>query len=317
MSTPYPGKHVDMSEPTSDRRPVVVGVDGSEPSLTAADLAGEQAALRNRPLELIHAFVLPVTTRPFSMAADLPPVQPVDEVAESALRDHAEQVLHEAAARVRSHFPDLAMISRLRDGFPGEVLTEASRQAALVVVGHRGAGGFAELLTGSTSIQLANHSAAPVIITRGELNHTGPVVVGVDGSEGSRRAAEFAVETAALLRASLIALYAWPADAAWSPALAQAGQPPPTVPEDVTRILDDISQAHPKVPVHTEVRPGSRPAHSELVAASRNARLVVVGARGRGGFRGLLLGSVSQALIHHAECPVAVVGPATRADEAP
>src|SRR5690606_9511433 len=116
---------------------------------------------------------------------------------------------------------------------------------------------------------------------------------------------------AALLGASLIALYAWPADAVWSPALAQAGQPPPTVPEEVTQILDEISRAHPEVPVHMEIRPGSRPAHSELVTASRNARLVVVGSRGRGGFRGLLLGSVSQALIHHAQCPVAVVGPAT------
>ena len=302
-----------MSEPTSDRRPVVVGVDGSDHSLTAADLAGEQAALRNRPLEIVHAFVLPVVSRPFSPAPDLPPVQPVGGVPDTALRDIAERVLTDAAARVRTHFPDLPMISRLRDGLPAEVLTDASRQAALVVVGHRGAGGFAELLTGSTGLQLANHSLAPVIITRGELNHTGPVVVGVDGSEGSRQAAEFAVETAALLRASLIALYAWPADAVWSPALAQAGQPPPTVPEEVTEILDEISRTHPQVPVHTEVRPGSRPAHSELVAASRNARLVVVGARGRGGFRGLLLGSVSQALIHHAQCPVAVVGPAAAA----
>lgn len=297
-----------MSEPTSDRRPVVVGVDGSEASLVAADLAAEQAELRDRPLELVHAFVVSVMAGPLGVPPDLPPVQ--SGVTGTALRDAAERMLSDAAARVRAHFPGLAMISRLRDGLPAEVLIDASRQAALVVVGHRGVGGFAELLTGSTGIQLANHSAAPVIITRGELNHTGPVVVGVDGSEGSWRAAEFAVETAALLGSSLIALYAWPADA-WSPALAQAGQPLPTVPEDVARQLDEISHAHPQVPVHTEVRSGARPAHSELVAMSRNARLVVVGSRGRGGFRGLLLGSVSQALIHHAQCPVAVVGPAT------
>jgi len=307
MLTAYPGNEKGMSEPTSDHRPVVVGVDGSDASLTAADLAGEQAALRNRPLEIVHAFMAPVP-RPLGVPPDLPPV---DGVTDPALRDAAGRILTDAAARVRTHFPDLAMISRLRDGSPAEVLTDASRQAALVVVGHRGVGGFAGLLTGSTSIQLANHSHAPVIITRGELYHTGPVVVGVDGSEGSRRAAGFAVETAALLGASLIALYAWPADAVWSPALAQAGQPPPTVPEEVTQILDEISRAHPEVPVHMEIRPGSRPAHSELVTASRNARLVVVGSRGRGGFRGLLLGSVSQALIHHAQCPVAVVGPAT------
>jgi nucleotide-binding universal stress UspA family protein len=300
----------DMTDlPDVTGLPVVVGVDGSNPSLAAVDLAAVEAARRGLPLELVHALLVPAMSLPVGGPPDLPPMQPPEELNETAFREYAEGLLSSAGARVRATHPDLAMISRLRDGYPGQVLTDASGQATLVVVGHRGIGGFAELLTGSVGLQLANHAAAPVIIVRGEADATGPVVVGVDGSDGSRRAAEFAAEAAAVHNAALLVLYAWPVDAAWSPALAQAGLPPPTVPAEVTELLATLSQKYPQVPVHTEVRHGVIPAHSELVEASKHARLVVVGTRGHGGFRGLLLGSVSQALINHAHCPVAVVGP--------
>jgi nucleotide-binding universal stress UspA family protein len=287
-------------------KPVVVGVDGSEPSLAAADLAAEEAAVRKLPLEIVYGLVLPVMARPAMVPPDLPPI--AAELDETPVREHAAQVLTDAAARVRAGHPDLPMVTRLRDGFPAWVLTDASRQATLVVVGHRGVGGFTELLVGSVATQLANHAGCPVIVVRGQATAGAPVVVGVDGSEGSRRAAEFALATAAYHQAPLVALYAWPLDAAWPPALAQAGYPPPEAPDPVTETLRGLTDQHPQVAVQREVREHV-PAHEALVAASKQARLVVVGARGRGGFAGLLLGSVSQALIHHAHCPVAVVGP--------
>jgi nucleotide-binding universal stress UspA family protein len=290
------------------RRPVVVGVDGSEPSLAAADLAAAEAARRELPLELVHAYLLPMPMRTAAATPDIAPMVPSGEVeaGDAVLRDHAQRLLHAAAGRVRAAYPDLPMTSRLRDGRPAEVLTEASRQASIVVVGHRGTGGFAGLLTGSVAIQLANHAATPVIVVRGERRDTGPVVVGVDGSEGARRAAAFAVEQAAVHKTAVIALYA--ADGATEPALAQMGQPPPEVPAEVTETLAVATGEYPWVVVESQVRTG-RPAHELLVEASANARLVVVGSRGRGGFRGLLLGSISQALINHAHCPIAVVGP--------
>jgi nucleotide-binding universal stress UspA family protein len=290
------------------RRPVVVGVDGSEDSLAAADLAADEAAVRQLPLEIVHGLVLPVASRPATVPPDLPPLAPAPELDDTPVREHAAQLLSGAAARVKARHPELPVITRLRDGFPTWVLTDASRQASLVVVGHRGSGGFTELLAGSVGIQLANHAACPVIVVRGRPAPGAPVVVGVDGSEGSRRAAEFALAAADWHEVPLVALYAWPLEAAWPPALAQAGYPPPQAPDPVAEAMSGLTERFPQVPVHPEVR-RHLPAHEALVAASKDARLVVVGSRGRGGFRGLLLGSVSQALIHHARCPVAVVGP--------
>jgi nucleotide-binding universal stress UspA family protein len=291
--------------------PVVVGVDGSEHSLAAADLAADEAARRGLRLELVHGFVPPAPSPAATMAPDLPPIGAAPELTEemlrerAALRGQAERLLHEVAARVRADHPELPVVTRLWDGYPAGVLAEASRHAALMVVGHRGAGGFAGLLTGSVGVQLAEHSACPVIIVRGEQAADAPVVVGVDGSEGSRRAAEFAAEAAEWYQTSLIVLYAWVGDAGWPPAMAQSGRPPPAVPDAVTQVVTELTDKHPQIGVHPEVRQ-HLPAHEALVAASKHARLVVVGSRGLGGFLGLLLGSVSQALVHHAHCPVAV-----------
>lgn len=300
--------------------PVVVGVDGSEHSLAAADFAAAEAALRGLPLEIVYGYLPPVSSMS-TIPPDLPPLGAAPGLGEeqlqvqAALREQAERVLHEAAARLHHNHPDLPIVTRLRDGHPAEVLADASRQATLAVVGHRGVGGFAGLLTGSIGVQLAQHAGCPVIVVRGQppAGQSGwqpaadaPVVVGVDGSDGSRRAAEFAAQSAEWYETPLIVLYAWVGDAGWSPGMAQAGQPPPAVPDAVTRVVTELTDKHPLIGVHPEVRQ-HMPAHEALVAASRQARLVVAGSRGLGGFRGLLLGSVSQALIHHAHCPVAVV----------
>jgi len=295
-------------------RPVVVGVDGSQDSLVAADLAADEAELRHRPLEIVHAFVPPFGAEPWAV---LPPppgpgTQPV--VPAEVLHEHAERLLHDAASRIREKHPDLSMISRLRDGLPAAVLTGSSRQAELVVVGHRGRGGFPGMLAGSVAVQLAAHAACPVIVARGSAVPEAPVVLGADGSQAARRAAVFAFDAAARYGVPVTALYAWPADLAWPPELVRAGYPPPEVPDLVGETLAGIADRYPGVVVRPEVHRHTA-AHQALLAASANARLVVVGSRGRGGFRGLLLGSVSQALIHHAGAPVAVVGPQSRRPE--
>jgi nucleotide-binding universal stress UspA family protein len=305
-----PGNQPTMTEQLLQTgHPIVVGVDGSEHSLSAADLAADEAARRRLPLEIVHAFAPPLPPPPvppgFAPLVADPEANDALAREQTTLREYAERLLRDAAARVRATHPDLPVVTRLRDGYPAGALTDAAREASLVVVGHRGSGGFAGLLVGSTGVQLAQHAACPVIVARGEPATDAPVVVGVDGSAGAQRAAEFAADAAQSYGTSLLILYAWVGDAGWPPAMAQAGQPPPAVPDVVTQAVTDLTDKFPQLRVHPEVRQ-HLPAHEALVAASKHARLVVVGSRGHGGFKGLLLGSVSQALIHHAHCPVAI-----------
>jgi nucleotide-binding universal stress UspA family protein len=189
------------------------------------------------------------------------------------------------------------------------LLAEAER-AALVVLGDRGLGGFTGLLVGAIAVQVAAHAPGPVLVARGTLREAGPVVVGVDGSEGSELALEFGFEESAARGAELVAVRAFP------------GRVPPEVESELPLIYDaddvrreesrqlaELLTRHrdrfPEVPVTERVRSGR--AARTLVEASADAQLVVVGARGRGGFAGLLLGSVSQAVLHHTRCPVAIV----------
>jgi nucleotide-binding universal stress UspA family protein len=296
--------------------PVVAGVDGSEDSLRAADLAANEAVVREVPLEIVHGFAPAMLGRPVTVPPDLPPIATMPEPVEAELRRNAEQMLHEAGTRVRAAHPDLAVITRLHDGAPSAVLTAASHHAGLVVVGHRGTGGFTGLLAGSVAVQLVSHSACPVIVSRGDVTTAAdaPVVVGVDGSEASQRAAAFAIESAARYQAPLVVLHAWPLDAAWPPELAASGYPPPAEPDVIGESLGELVKEYPQVTVEPRVLKHLA-AHEALVEASEGARLVVVGSRGRGGFRGLLLGSTSQALINHARCPAAVIGPEAQPDE--
>lgn len=297
------GNHAGMTDPTQTGPPVVVGVDGSAPSLEAVDVGVAEAAMRRVPLELVHGFRPPITP-------------PLDGAAQSTLpflREQAEQLLREAAARVRDRDAPAtpAVITRLHDGHPVNVLAAASRHAGLVVIGHRGRGGFAGLVTGSVPVQLASHASGPVMVVRddGAWRREGPVVVGVDGSDAAREAAEFAIDAASLYGAPLVVLQAWYPGAAWPPAHAAAGYPPPPAIDLAAAALGDLPDKYPQVRVIPEVRQHVSPAET-LVAASEKARLVVVGSRGMGGLRGRLLGSVSQALIHHAHAPVTVIGAA-------
>lgn len=140
------------------------------------------------------------------------------------------------------------------------------------------------------------------------------MILAVDGSEAGEAAVGFAFAEAALRKAPLVALHVW--NTFSERAYEGPGDPLTAVVADVDRIreaeqrlLDETvapwRKVHPEVVVERRlVRSRIRPA---LIDASRGAQLVVTGARGRGGFTGLLLGSVSQALLHHAHCPVTIV----------
>jgi nucleotide-binding universal stress UspA family protein len=219
----------------------------------------------------------------------------------------------EAVERARATAPEVDVSRAVVTGDPLTVLEAQSRAAELVVVGSRGMGGFVGLLVGSTAVHLAAHSRCPVLVVREEPSADAPVVLGVDGSAAGERAVEFAFAEAELRKAPLVAVHAWTTWNAPNPApqgaSAPYANPPGALAAQEERLLSEALAGHraryPGVVVEQRTVHGR--SREALIDASLSAQLLVVGARGRGGFAGLLLGSVSQALLHHAHCPVAVV----------
>lgn len=284
---------------TKDSR-IVVGVDGSAPSVEATRWAAAEAVLHHRPLHLVHAYAWPGATVAFAA--------PVYGWTEATAREQADAIVAEAVAAARAAAADVVVTGHSVFGPIAQTLVDLSRDASLVVVGDRGHGGFASLLLGSVASAVAAHASSPVTVVRTAAGGAG-IVVGVDGSPSADAALGFALEEAARRGETVQLVHSWePPAPPW-----RTGRPP------VPHYLDELQTAHtrlvedwvrpwrekyPDVPVEfrlTSQRPG--PA---LVGASAGAALVVVGSRGRGGFTGLLLGSVSQQVIHHAVCPVVV-----------
>jgi nucleotide-binding universal stress UspA family protein len=277
--------------------PVVAGVDESQASRAAAGYAAAEARRRSRPLVLVHGFTWPFIYPPLTAEHDLTDPGP---------RAKASELLADTAAELRRDYPDLPIRTRMQDGHATAVLAANSLRAELIVVGHRGSGGFAGLLAGSVAVQIASHAHCPVIVVRAvPPAEDAPVIVGVDGSAGARVAARFAFETAEQRCAPLLVMCAWPAGQAW-PEWANASDPALPTPEPVAVSLGEYPDRYPDVKYKVEMVRAVSPA-AALVSASTGAGLVVVGSRGLGGLRGLLLGSVGRTLIDHALCPVAVV----------
>lgn len=282
--------------------PVVVGVDGSAESLRAVELAGRFALERARPLRVVHAFIWPELHVPLGPAPGAP--------ADAGLAGDADRIVAAALAHARATWPGLDVSGAVVTGAPAPVLLAEAETAALVVTGSRGLGGFTGLVVGSVAVQLAAHAVCPVVVARGEIDRDRDILVGVDGSPGGARALGFAFEEASVSRAAVTALHAYRYPVAGEP-----GDMLPLV-YDVDQLVEEESavlgeavagwrERYPDVVLRSLVIRG-RPARA-LVHASERARLVVVGSRGLGGFTGLLMGSVSHAVLHHASCPVAVV----------
>jgi nucleotide-binding universal stress UspA family protein len=281
---------------------VVVGVDGSAGSLAAVAVAANETALRHRPLRVVHAFIWPYF--------DIPLGPPPAGLPEGGLRHAAERLLAEAVDCARAAAPEVTVTGELVTGGAAAVLERESHAAALVVIGDRGLGGFTGLLVGSVAVQLAAHAACPILVVRGDPARHGEILLGVDGSPVNQPAVGYAFEEAALRGVALTALHAWTHPVANEPGdMLELVYDLTEVETDETRLLAEAlagwREKYPEVVVHRRVvRQRTRAA---LINASSRAQLVVVGARGRGGFAGLLLGSVSQAILHHADCPVAII----------
>jgi nucleotide-binding universal stress UspA family protein len=289
---------------------VVVGYDGSPPAEVAVDWAAAEAARRGVGLHVVYAAdYRGVVPSPIGVLPWMP---------ESAF-DAAREVAEEGAARARKIAVDVAITQATVVGSAAGSLVDAAEGAALLVVGTRGHGDLLGAMLGSVAFSVSSHAPCPVVVVRGSgspaCGPDAPVVVGVDGSPAAEAALAFAARTAAETRAPLMLLAAWHPGGGetWQAEYWTAINPSGSPMSSARRAAEDVAAAgaeqvrrdHPEVDVRTMVVVG--PAGRALADASVSAGLLVVGARGRGGFTGLLLGSVSHATIHAAHCPVAVV----------
>ena len=283
------------------RRTVVVGVDGSPQALRAVRWAVPEARRRQAVLQLVTA--LAWTEDPLDGLPGLGQAQYVQY-----LREAAEKGLVAAADVAAEVDPDVPVERELVLGFPAGVLLERSQTAELLVVGDHGRGRIASAVAGSVAVSVAARSACPVVVVRGAIPDGAlPVVVGIDGTPLSEAAIAFAFDAAAARHVPLIAVHTW-LDEINDPALAELvdWQTAAVRAEEVlAERLAGWGEKYPDVPVQRLVARG-RAGHALLDQAAR-AQLAVVGSRGHGEIAGLLLDSVSNALVHGAGCPVAIV----------
>jgi nucleotide-binding universal stress UspA family protein len=290
-----------MSAPTTHAG-ILVGVDGSPAAKYAVDWAARDAAMRNVRLTLVHA------VRPLGIT--LPPL-PAPAAYTRWQVEQGQKILDNAVE-----------IARNADGGPAQIETELlfspvvptlidlSKDAQMVVVGSRGLGPFARSLLGSVSSNLIRHAHCPVAVIHDEdplMPHPAqaPVLVGIDGSRASELATAIAFQEASWRGVDLVALHVWsdvevndfpPID--W-PAMKPAAE------EVLAERLAGWQERYPDVTVRRVVECDHPTYH--LIKQSESAQLVVVGSHGRGGFAGMLLGSVSAAVAHSARMPVIVV----------
>lgn len=277
---------------------LVVGVDGSPDATRALAWAIAHAAELGAPVHVVHA-----APRPLPLDTPSGSGEVATELAERILRDAVETAGETAGVEVTTEAVT---------GGAAEVLIAASRDAKSVVVGARGHGRISGALMGSVSQHVARHASCPVVVVRDAADPAAQtVVLGMDRRDSSDAAARFATAFAAAHRAPLLALRGWQDEALDRSAVVLIVRPDLDEEreraelEDMNVVLAPVLRQQPDLPV--ELRVVIEPPQRALVDASQHAALVVVGSRGRGGFAGLLLGSVSQHVLEHAACPVAVV----------
>ncbi|MFE2531231.1 universal stress protein [Streptomyces sp. NPDC059371] len=287
---------------TSHEAPLVVAVDGSEPSLRAVDWAADEAALRGVPLRVVYASLW----ERYEGTALAGEHKPYEEV-------RADDVVAVGLRRALRRHPDLEASAEVLAEEPEYALVREGRNASALVLGTRGRSDFVEMLLGSVSLAVAAYADCPVIVLRGcHDNQVGAaparrVVVGVGDTGKSSVALRFAVGEARLRRAPLDAVRAWrrPAHESVDHPLF-AGEPARLHEEQAVTAL---GEALKDVPADIDLRRRTveGPTRHVLLDASHDAGLLVVGARRDPGRLGLQLGRVAHGVLHHAPCPVAVV----------
>jgi len=286
----------------TDRIGVLVGMDQSACSQNALAWAAADAVAKRVPLTIAG-----VVDRPRLAGASVS--RQLVDAAELAVRREIDG----AVARARSLADGIPVHGRVLTGDPAAELLRLANSAEEVVVGSHGTGQFGRLLIGSVGSRIAEHASCPAVVVRG--NRTADrVVVGFDTSPHSEPALRYGFDYADTHRMRLVVLHAYTLGTFAYPFVPYP-VPPYPIAEEAARFRTEATRAaehslgrwtekYPEVEVSVQVVQGS--AAHELVDASRTAGLLVVGTRGHGGLAGMLLGSVSHAVLRHAFCPVAI-----------
>jgi len=287
-----------ITSPTPTAR-IVAGIDGSAHGWAALAWAAERASELRIPLHLVHAF-----------APDLPMLG-FGTTDQSSILAEGRRLLATATARAHAIDSTLTVTTSLPPGFASRALVGASHSATMVVLGAVGHGLLSRATIGAVAQQVAAHATCPVVIVGHEGRSEGKhrrVVVGVDGSASSTAALHTAFDYAATRESELVVVHAWEAKGIEDPTLETDSSWPAYeshLEQAVTREIASRSAEHPAVKVrHNVVRDSPV---SALTQAADSADLVVVGARGTGGFAGLHLGSVSGRLLGRTDCPLVIV----------
>lgn len=279
---------------------IIAGADGSAYSLNAVEWAAFEAARHDLPLRIVCAVPAWVYDR-----------HPTDRngSADDWLQYYRTFLGH-AVDKARELAPTVDAIAEIVQGQAAAALLEASEHATMIVVAGRGIGELTGLVLGSTVSQVVSHASCPVaVVGPPEPAVHREVVVGVDGSDASRRAIDFAFREASLRKARLRAVHAWIRPDSDDPDMVPLIYDMGDVEGDEQRLLSEClagrAEHYPEVEV-IEDTVRARPVRA-LAGASARADLLVVGGRGRGGFAGLLLGSVSQAMLIRSHCPLLII----------
>ncbi|MEU6144548.1 universal stress protein [Streptomyces sp. NPDC047081] len=284
--------------------PLVVGVDGSDGSLTAVDWAVDEAARHGLPLRLVYA----------SLWERYEGGVPSDSLERPSERVMAEHVVASAVERARRHNAEVKVTAEVIPEDAVSALLDEGRNASFLVTGSRGRGELAGLLLGSVGLAVASRAHGPVVVVRGDKAALAGaherILLGAGEPATGGEAVRFAFREAETRGCTLDVVRAWrcPAhESADDPRLAQdpAHRHEQRASELLDRLLEEAVLDHPGVRVRSVTVEG--PARRVLLNRSAAADLLIVGAQRRKGHIGLQLGRVAHTLLHHADCPVAIV----------
>lgn len=291
----------DRSANALRRRPVLVGVDDSPATAPALTWAATQAHALGVPLHVLGAYVFGLLD---------PWISGPNPLVTSQLRRDCLRTVRNAVASAKDAFPDLIVTGEAVEADPRDVLVERGRDASMVVVGTRHIHALGRAVLGSVSTALTVTAPCPVVVLCGAPGLAGErpaVVAGVTGDAGTDDVLAFAFAQAELSGLPLHAVMCWRPDAVARNH--REAEPPP--PERAERWLAEAlagwREEYPAIDVHAAVLRDH--AVSGLVWASASQHLLVVGRHGHRNKLRSMLGSVSQGVLHHALCPVAVVPP--------
>jgi len=279
--------------------PLIVGVDGSDPSLVAVDWAVDEAVRHGLTLRLVHASL-------WERYAGTVPTLGAGRFSERVLAEH---LVASAAERAARRAPGLRITTDILPADAVDGLLHEGANAHALVVGDWGRGELKGLLLGSVSLGVAARARCPVIVVRGDdpgvVGLHDRILLGVGDTATSGRAVDFAVREAEVRGCALDAVRAWRHPAPIGADTAGNGDDERRAAALLDEALRAPLAAHPDVRVRRATVEG--PARTILVDRSAAADLVVLGARRRHGHFGLQLGRVGHTLLHHAQCPVAIV----------